>query len=207
MTEEAPMSDALATGASQPVATSASTLPMDPNTAMPEEDDADLAAVPPRRRVPALTKLLIVAIIGALAFGGGVLVQKQHDATLTSASRVPDFASLFGGGGLPTGAGPGAGGAAASAAPGTGGAGAGGSAAGSTGDVPVLIGTVESISGSDLTVKDLGGKSHVVHATASTTLSVVGPDWSGSLKAGATVSVQGTKAADGSVTATVVTQR
>ena len=73
--------------------------------------------------------------------------------------------------------------------------------------MPVLIGTVESVSGSDLTVKDLGGTSHVVHATATTTLSVVSADWSGSLKAGATVSVQGTKAADGSVTATVVTQR
>ena len=200
------MSDALATGATQPVAPTASTFPTDPDTAMPEEDDADLAAVPPRRRVPALTKLLFVAIIGALAFGGGVLVQKQHDATLTSASRVPDFASLFGAGGLPTGAGPRAG-AGASSAPGIGGAGTGGSAAGSTGDVPVLIGTVESISGSDLTVKDLGGATHVVHGTATTVLSVISADWSGSLKTGATVSVQGTKAPDGSVTATAVTQR
>jgi Domain of unknown function (DUF5666) len=199
------MTDALARGASQPVASPASTLPTQPDSVALEEDDADLTAVPPRRRVPALTKLLFVAIIGALAFGGGVLVQKQHDATLTSASRVPDFASLFGGGGLPAGAGPGAG-AAASSAPAAGGSGAGGTGGGSTGDVPVLIGTVESVSGSNLTVKDLGGTSHVVHATAATTLSVVSADWSGSLKVGATVSVQGTKAADGSVTATAVTQ-
>jgi hypothetical protein len=199
------MTDALAPAGSQPVAGPAPTLPIEPNTAMLEDDDADITAVPPRRHVPALTKLLFVAIIGALAFGGGVLVQKQHDATLTSASRVPDFASLFGGGGLPAGPGGGGGGAAASSAPGAGGQ--GGSAASSTGDVPVLIGTVESISGSDLTVKDLGGTSHVVHATATTTLSVIGADWSGSLKAGATVSVQGVKAADGSVTATAVMQR
>jgi hypothetical protein len=191
------MTDALASGASQPVASPASMLPAQQSTMALEEDDADITAVPPRRRVPALTKLLFVAIIAALAFGGGVLVQKQHDATLTSASSVPDFASLFGGGALPANAG--GRGAAASAAPGAGG--------GSTGDVPVLIGTVESISGPDLTVKDLGGTSHVVHATAGTTLSVVSADWSGSLKAGATVSVQGTKAADGSVTATAVTQR
>jgi len=204
MTSESPMTDALAPDASQPVPSPASTLPTEPNTAMLEEDDADILAVPPRRHVPALTKLLFVAIIGALAFGGGVLVQKQHDATLTSASRVPDFASLFGGGGLPAGPGGGGGGAAASSAPGTGGTGGTG---GSTGDVPVLIGTVESISGSDLTVKDLGGTAHVVHATATTTLSVTSADWSGSLKTGATVSVQGTKAADGSVTATAVTQR
>jgi hypothetical protein len=172
-----------------------------------DEDDADLMAVPPRRHMPALTKLLFVAIIGALAFGGGVLVQKQHDATLTSASRVPDFASLFGGGGLPAGAGAGGGAAAASSAPGAGSGGTGGNGGASAGGVPVLIGTVEAISGSDLTVKDLGGTSHVVHATATTTLSVISADWSGSLKAGAIVSVEGTKAADGSVTATAVTQR
>ena len=195
MTSEAPMTDALARGASQPVASPAPTLPTQPDpAAFGEEDDADITAVPPRRRVPALTKLLFVAIIGTLAFAGGVLVQKQHDAALTSASRVPDFASLFAGGGVPTG-------------PSAGGAGTGATAGGSTGAVPVLIGTVESVSGSDLTVKDLGGTSHVVHATATTTLSVVSADWSGSLKAGATVSVQGAKAADGSVTATVVTQR
>ena len=206
MTSEAPVTDALASSASHPVASPASTLPTEPSIAMLEEDDADITAVPPRRRVPALTKLLFVAIVGALAFGGGVLVQKQHDAALTSASRVPDFASLFAGGGLPAGVGPGGGGTTASSAPAAGG-GTGSSGGGSAGDVPVLIGTVESVSGSDLTVKDFGGTSHVVHATATTTLSIVSADWSGSLKAGATVSVQGTKAADGSVTATAVTQR
>jgi hypothetical protein len=166
-----------------------------------EDDDADITALPPRRRVPGLTKLLFVAIIGTLAFAGGVLVQKQHDASLTTGPA--SLASLFAGG-LPTGGGGGLGGglggAPTSSAPAT-------SGGGSTGDVPVLIGTVESVSGSDLTVKDLGGTSHVVHATATTTVSVVSADWSGSLKAGATVSVQGSKAADGSVTATSVTQR
>ncbi len=201
------MTDAIARGVSQPVAAPASTLPTDPNIPVLEEDDADFTAVPPRRHVPALTKLLFVAIIGALAFGGGVLVQKQHDATLTSASSVPDFASLLGSGGFPAGAGARGGGATASSAPAAGGGGAGATAGGSTGDVPVLVGTVVSVSGSDLTVQDFGGTSHVVHATATTTLSVVSADWSGSLKAGATVSVQGTKAADGSVTATAVTQR
>jgi hypothetical protein len=184
------MTDAVTRGASPYDPSAAATLLTRPNLDSLPEDDSDFAAVPPRRRVPALTKLLFVAIIATLAFGGGVLVQKQHDASLTSASRLPDFSSLLGGG-LPTGGG---GGPAAS----------GGTA---TGDTPVLVGTVESISGSDLTVKDLGGTSHVVHSTATTTLSIVGAGWSGSLKTGATVSIQGTKAADGSVTATVVTQR
>lgn len=184
------MTDAVTRGASQPDASGASTLLTRSYAEALLEDDADFAAVPPRRRVPALTKILFVAIIATLAFGGGVLVQKQHDATLTSASRVPDFASLLGGG-LPTG-----GGGGPTASGGT-----------STSDTPVLVGTVESVSGTDLAVKDLGGTSHVVHSTATTTLSIVGAGWSGSLKLGATVSIQGTKAADGSVTATVVTQR
>jgi Domain of unknown function (DUF5666) len=193
MTEEAPMTDSLARAASQHDASPASLLPTRVDAADFAEDDADFAAVPPRRRVPALTKLLFVAIIATLAFGGGVLVQKGHDATLAATPSVPNFASLIAGGGRPTGAG----GATSSASP----------ASGSTSDVPVLVGTIESISGSDLTVKDLGGTSHAVHATATTTISTVATDWSGTLKAGATVSIQGTKAADGSVTATVVTQR
>jgi hypothetical protein len=189
MTSEAPMTDAVTRGASQHDASAPSTLLTQTNAEALLEDDADFAAVPPRR-LPALTKLLFVAIIATLAFGGGVLVQKQHDATLSSAARVPDLASLFGGG-LPTG----------------GGGGPSASGGDTTSDVPVLVGTIEAVSGSDLKVKDLGGTSHVVHATATTTLSIVGADWSGSLKPGATVSIQGTKAADGSVTATVVTQR
>ena len=183
------MTDAVTRGASQLDASAAPTLLTRSYVEALPDDDADFAAVPPRRRVPALSKFLFVAIIATLAFGGGVLVQKQHDASLTSASRVPDFASLLGGG-LPTGSG-----------------GPSSSGGDLTSGVPVLVGTVESVSGTDLTVKDLGGTSHVVRSTATTTISIVGAGWSGSLKPGATVSIQGTKAADGSVTATVVTQR
>jgi len=193
MTSEAPMTDTFARGASQPVASPPSLPPTQPAALEFEEDDADITALPPRRRVPALTKVLFVAILGTLAFGGGVLVQKQHDASLTTTPA--SLASLFAGG-LPTGGGGGLGGglggAPTSSAPAT-------TGSGSTGDVPVLIGTVESVNGSDLT--------HAVHATATTTISVVSADWSASLKVGATVSIQGSKAADGSVTATAVTQR
>ncbi len=188
------MTDAFALGASQPVASPPSSAPTQPTAMELEEDDADITAFAPRRSVPRLTKLLFVLIIGTLAFGGGVLVQKQHDASQTSPTG--SLASLFAGG-LPTGGG---GGLPTSLGNTT-------SGNGSSGDVPVLIGTVESVAGADLTVKDLGGTSHVVHATATTTISVVSTDWSGSLKVGVTVSVQGTKAADGSVTATAVTQR
>jgi hypothetical protein len=195
------MTDTFVRGASQPVAPPPSLPPTPPAALDLEDDDADITALPPRRRVPGLTKVLFIAIIGTLAFAGGVLVQKQHDAAL--ATTPASLASLFAGG-LPTGGGGGLsgglGGAPTSSAPATGGS-------GSTGDVPVLIGTVVSVSGSELTVKDLGGTSHVVQATATTTISVVSADWSASLKVGATVSIEGSKAADGSVTATAVTQR
>jgi hypothetical protein len=186
------MTDSVARAAAQPVASRVYPISTQPNTLALEDDDSDLTALPPRRSVPALTRILFVAIIATLAFGGGVLVQKQHDATLTSAASVPSFSGLLGGGGPP-----GLGGATSSSAP----------VSGSTSETPVLVGTVVSVSGSDLTVMDLGGTSHPVHAAATTTISLVATDWSGSLKVGATVSIQGTKAADGSVTATAVTQR
>ena len=49
------------------------------------DDDAEFAELPPKRQVPALTKLLVVGILVAISFAGGVLVQKQHDASQTSA--------------------------------------------------------------------------------------------------------------------------
>jgi hypothetical protein len=149
--------------------------------------DAEFAELPPRRQVPALTKVLIVGVLVALSFGGGVLVQKQHDASLTSA--LPAFPG--GTGGFPA-FNPGA-------------ATGGGAAAAVSG--PVVVGTVVSVAGSDITVKDLGGTTHVVHTSATTGLATTGADWSTALPAGAIVSVEGTKAADGTVAATTVTRR
>ena len=166
-----------------------------PPSAMPDADDADFAELPPKRRVPLVTKGLIVGILVVLAFGGGVMIQKQHDAGSASASSsFPSFA-----GGIPAGAGAGAGGGGAS----NGGA-SGGSAAASG---PVVVGTVVGVAGNDVTVKDLGGSSHVVHVSATTGLATSSVDWSTSLKPGTTVSVNGTKADDGTITATTVTQR
>ncbi len=159
-----------------------------PQSAMPDTDDADFAEVPPKRRVPLLTKGLIVGILMVLAFGGGVMIQKQHDAGSASAtSGFPSFA-----GGIPAGAGASNGGA------------SGGSTAASG---PVVVGTVVGVAGTDVTVKDLGGSTHVVHVSATTGLATSTVDWSTSLKPGTTVSVNGTKADDGTITATTVTQR
>lgn len=164
-----------------------------PQSAMTDTDDADFAELPPKRRVPVLTKGLIVGILMVVAFGGGVMIQKQHDASSASASSgFPSFS-----GGIPAGAG--AGGAGAS----NGGA-SGGSTAASG---PVVVGTVVGVAGNDVTVKDLGGSTHVVHVSATTGLATTSVDWSTSLKPGTTVSVNGTKADDGTITATTVTQR
>ena len=164
-----------------------------PQSAMTDADDADFAELPPKRRVPVLTKGLIVGILMVVAFGGGVMIQKQHDASSASAtSGFPSFA-----GGIPAGAGAGGGGAS------NGGASGGSSAASG----PVVVGTVVGVAGNDVTVKDLGGSTHVVHVSATTGLATTSVTWSTSLKPGTTVSVNGTKADDGTITATTVTQR
>jgi len=166
-----------------------------PPSAMTDMEDADFAELPPRRRVPLLTKGLIVGILMVVAFGGGVVIQKQHDAS--SASTSTGFPSLSGG--IPAGAGAGTG---------SGGAGNGGASGGSAAaSGPVVVGTVVGVAGNDVTVKDLGGSSHVVHVSATTGLATSSVDWSTSLKPGTTVSVNGTKADDGTITATTVTQR
>ena len=155
------------------------------------DDDAEFAELSPKRQVPALTKVLVVGILVAMSFAGGVLVQKQHDASQTSA--VPG-----GAGGLPaflTGAGAPGGGSSTGRGPST------------VASGPVLVGTIESVSGGDITVKDLGGKTHAVHTGATTGFAVTGADWSTSLPPGTTVSIEGTKADDGTVTATTITRR
>lgn len=168
-----------------------------PQGATIDDDDADFAELPPKRGVPRITKLLLVGILIAAALSGGVMIQKNFGASSASSpSGFPTFAN-----GIPAGFPSGAGG-------GGGGAGNGGSGQGSTAaSGPVVVGTVVSISGEDVTVKDLGGAMHVVHVTATTGLATAGVDWATSLKPGSTVSVNGTKADDGSVTATTVTQR
>ena len=158
-----------------------------------EDDDADFAELPPKRRVSTITKVLLVGILVAAGFSGGVLIQKNVGASSAiSPTGLPDLA-----GGPPAGFLTGAGGRA--------GAGAGQGSTAASG--PVVVGTVVSVSGNDVTVKDLGGATHVVHVTATTGLATAGVDWSTSLKPGSTVSVNGTKADDGSVAASTVTQR
>jgi len=169
--------------------------------------DEDIAEIPPHRRVPLLTACLVGAIALGLAFTGGVLVQKRHDSTsTTAASGLPSGMSGFPGGsaGMPSGVSgfPGMGSATGS---GTGsGANTGTSAGTSSG--PVLIGTIVKVDGTKVTVKDLSGKTYIVSTTTSTTLTQSTSIPLTGLKAGDTVSVEGTKSGQ-NVSANALTDR
>jgi hypothetical protein len=152
-------------------------------------DEAD--QIPPARRPFSKVSLALLAGVAlVVAFGGGVLVQKSHDAGLTASAPAA--------GARPGGAG-GAGGGAA-----FGGAG-GGAGAATASSGPAVVGTVVSVKGADITVKDFAGKTHVVHTTGNTTVSV--PGALAAIKAGSTVSVTGTSDPAGAVEATAVAKR
>jgi hypothetical protein len=165
--------------------------------------DEDIAEIPPGRRVPLLTACLVGAIALGLAFTGGVVVQKRHDSgSTTAASGFPSGLSGFpgGSGGIPSGL---------SGFPGTGStAGSGGSTGTAAGPSsgPVLIGTVVKVDGTNVTVKDLSGKTYVVRTTTSTTVTRSTSTPLTALRAGDIVSVEGTKSGQ-NVSATVVTDR
>ncbi|MEO8517928.1 MAG: hypothetical protein ABI438_02020 [Dermatophilaceae bacterium] len=156
------------------------------------EYDLDVA----KRTWPRTTLVLLVGVLMAVAFTGGVLVQKNHDKGLTAAAT-----------GLPAGFTPGA-------FPGAGSGGLGGVPGGGTGATgnaattgPVLVGTVVSVSGPTVTVKDFGGATHQVSTTGTTTVTKQELKKLTDLAAGDTVSVNGKRATDGNVAATALTIR
>jgi hypothetical protein len=172
------------------------------------DDDLDLVAEV-NHRPGRTTVLLIAGILATVAFIGGVAVQKNFGETSTAAlpgAATGGFAGRAAGangfGGFP-GAGQ-AGGAAPGAAAGPG---ATAGAAGGAAATPVVVGTVTKLSGSALTVKNLGGKSVKVTVPEGATVTLVAGKSLTTLKTGATVSVAGTTATDGTVTATSITVR
>ena len=162
-------------------------------TADPDFDpDEEFGEAPPPRRVPRLTLVLGLCLGMALAFTGGVLVQK-HYTTASSAARLPN--GFPGGSGFPAGL------------SGPGGGSGGSTSAGSTTAGPAVIGTVVAVNGTDVTVQDLGGTKHIVHTTKTTTVTRSTTVPLSDLTAGTTVRVDGATAADGAITATTVTIR
>jgi hypothetical protein len=185
----------------------------------PDAEDLDLLdqVWTPPRRVSRFTVILAAGVVAALGFAGGGLVQKQHDAGLAGASNsgaaaARSFARAngFGGtgatGGFGAGA-PGTGGTAGSGAAGSGAAGSGGTGSGGSGaasGTPVVVGTVVSVGQGTLVVQNFAGAKVSVHVPAGTPVTAASLT---GLRAGMTVSVTGTKAADGTVTATSVSSR
>ena len=186
-----------------------------------ELDDEDFAPPPPRRTSRVTFGLTALAVL-ALGFLGGALVQK-HEGTATTAAAggragrargTGAFAGLaeggtgaggFGGFGAAGGTGTGAGTAAGTGAAGA--TGTTGAAAAPAGPTPIAIGTVVSISGNTLVVKDLGGTTHTLTIGTGVTLSTSTPFTATSLKPGEAVTVDGTTGTTGASTVTTVVRR
>jgi Domain of unknown function (DUF5666) len=148
-----------------------------------------------------LTWVLVAAVVAALAFAGGLLIERQYDTTLLTTARG---ATRGAGGGLAVaglGGGRGAGGRPANPS-GSGACGSGGPAAAGAGSASV--GTVASVNADRLTLTNFAGKTVTVTVPPNATVTTSGL---AGLKPGAPVSVIGTANPDGSVTATSITSR
>jgi hypothetical protein len=173
----------------------------------PELDDDEAWLTPDTRRrikfaIPTFFLGALAVVAGA--FWGGAVVQKHFGTSSTAAAttRAGAFAGRGGEGFAGFGGATGAEGATgASGATGFGGAGAGGF----TRETPTAEGTISAISGDDLTVKPTSGADVKVVLSSSTVVTRSGKGSAGTLKVGDTVRVDGTKASDGTVTATSVT--
>lgn len=157
----------------------------------------------PPPRVNRLTGVLVAGLVAAGAFAGGAALQRSHDAgldTTGAAVRSGRVGGFGGAGGLPSGfpsglaQGPGGAAVPGGAAP----------ASAAATDVPVVVGTVVSVAAGTVTVKNFAGATVVVRLPATATVTVTGAT---SLQPGASVAVHGTRAADGSITATALVSR
>jgi len=158
-----------------------------------DEIEADFAPRP-KQRLGKSTVLLAAVLLAGLGFLGGVQVQKSRATTGTQAGALPGGGN-FRGGNFPSGltlpggfTQPGA-----------------GQRSGSTTSGPAVIGTVVSVKGNTLTVKNFAGKTITVTLAGDTPIAQTVK--ATALRAGQSVTVSGTTGADGKVTATQVTAR
>ncbi len=185
-------------------AAGAPTAPVDPADADLFEDGWNAP-----RRTSKATALLAAGIVAAAGFAAGAYLQRSHDQGLiptASAGAGAGARAGFGGGAGFGGAAGFGGGTAGAGGTGraSGAAGAGQAGAGAAAQAPAVVGTVSAVHGSTVTVKNFGGAAIEVHVSDTTSVTSVGL---GGLKPGATVAVFGTKAGDGSVTATSIVSR
>jgi hypothetical protein len=145
------------------------------------------------RRLPRLTAGLLVALLVAVGFVAGAVVQRQFGTTTTATSAFPTPGS----GGFPDFSGGVPGGSDSQ----TGQGGSGGSGQHN------VIGTVVSVTGDTVTVKDFGGTTHQIHVTGSTDIQRTSAITLKQLSKGSTVVVTGRTGDNGSISATTITQR
>jgi hypothetical protein len=142
-----------------------------------------------RRKLPALTAALALAVAVAAGVVGGVEVQKRWGASTASATpaRAAGFAGFAGRGGAAAGG--------FSGSPG------GAAGAGATG----TTGTVTLIKGSTLYVTDASGNTVLVHTTAGSAVQKTITATIKTVHPGDSVTVTGTQASDGSYSARQIT--
>lgn len=142
-----------------------------------------------RKKLPALTAALALAVAIALGVIGGVEAQKHWGASSAATTGRPaGFAGFAGRGGAPGGGG------------GFAGFGGGGGAGGGA-----TTGTVTLIKGSTLYVTDASGNTVLVHTTAQSSVKKTVSATTKTVHPGDSVSVTGTQNKDGSYSAQAIT--
>ena len=154
----------------------------------------ELAARPPRARLPKVTLVLAAGFLIAVGFIGGVLAQKHYGGSTTAGGRAGALASTFAG----RGAGTGRGGFGGGAGTGTG-AGAGGFGANS------ITGSITVVSGDTLYITSTTGTVYTVKTSGSTSVELSSSGSLSQLKPGQTVTISGTAGSGGTVNATTIT--
>jgi hypothetical protein len=154
-----------------------------------------------RKRLPALTLGLIILVAAALAFCGGIEVNKHWGKTSTASASTPSGLAGGLGGSAPFGfAGPPGGPASVSGSGAVSSGGAGGFAGGG-----LTSGTVTLIKGSTLYVTDATGNTVLVHTTARSQVTKTVGGTMKTIHPGDSLTVIGTKNGDGSYSARQLT--
>lgn len=158
-----------------------------------DEDDDYLPRPSAGRRIPALTAVLLLAILATAAFFSGVEVQKS--AGKVKASNAAAALATAGATGAASGASTGNG----TAGSGLGGFGGGGRGGGRT------IGLVTNVQPGVISITDAQGNVVKIATTANPTVSKSTQGTLSDIQIGNTIVVQGQQGSDGSVKATSIT--
>jgi hypothetical protein len=169
----------------------------------------ELAARPPRSRLPRATLALGAGVLVAAGFIGGVLVQKHVGGSSAASGRAGAFASAFAGargGGTGTGRGGfGGGTGSTTGGGGLGGGGFGGGAGAAGLGGGAISGSVTVVSGDTLYITATNGTVYTVKTSGSTSVSISTSGSLSQLKPGQQVTVSGTQGTGGTVNATKIT--